>query len=296
MTNLTLRSRPRARRALLALMIPCALASLAGASEPIRRAAPAREGVAAPKSRQSYTETIPGTLVKFDMVALPGGTFQMADPTKGGAARLVTVKPFWIGKTELTWDVYDVYALGLDKPAKQSPKGADAVSRPSRPYGAPDRSFGHQGYAAISISYHAAQQFCRWLSAKTGKKYRLPTEAEWEYACRAGGPAQKLSGEALEKVAWFWDNSDDKTHPVGQKAPNAWGLHDMLGNAAEWCQGLDGVPVVRGGSFQDRAERVHCGARARQTPDWQATDPQNPKSKWWLTDGAFVGFRIVREE
>jgi len=278
-------------------MIPCTLTALSGAKSPARQAASKKAGApAAPKAHRSYVETLPGTLVKFEMVAIPGGVFQMADPTKDGATRTVTVKPFWIGKTEVTWDAYDVYMLGLDKPASAPGKGKDAISRPSKPYGAPDRGFGHQGYAAISISHHAAQQYCRWLSAKTGKKYRLPTEAEWEYACRAGGPAQKWTDEELDKVAWYWDNAEDKTQPVGQKRPNAWGLHDMLGNAAEWCQGLDGVPVVRGGSFLDKTEKVHCGARARQTPDWQASDPQNPKSKWWLTDGAFVGFRVVREQ
>jgi formylglycine-generating enzyme required for sulfatase activity len=249
-------------------------------------------------------ETIPGTLVKYEMVSVPGGTMTVAGPGQPGARRQVTVKPFWIGKTEVTWDEYDVYAFRLDLPESQRAasrstggSGADAASRPSKPYGAPDRGFGHQGYPAISLTYHAAEQYCKWLSAKTGKKYRLPTEAEWEYSCRAGAdqPAA-VAKPALDQHAWHWENAEDKTHPVGQKSPNAWGLHDMLGNAGEWCRGLDDKPVLRGGSYNDSAEKVHCGVRALQTPEWNITDPQNPKSQWWLTDGPFAGFRIVRED
>ena len=136
----------------------------------------------------------------------------------------------------------------------------DAESRPSHPYGAPDRGFGHDGYAAISETSRAAMQFCVWLSAKTGKKYRLPTEAEWEFACRAGGPGGKLDREELKKVAWFWENSEEQPHPVGKKAPNAWGLYDMLGNVGEWAIGLDGKPVLCGGTWQDKAGLVHPGA------------------------------------
>jgi formylglycine-generating enzyme required for sulfatase activity len=230
------------------------------------------------------------------MVAVPGGTVSLADPANPGVSREVRLPAFWIGRTELTWDAYDVFAYRLDLPEEQR-EGADASSRPSKPYGAPDRGFGHQGHPVISVSYHAAEQFCRWLSAKTGKRYRLPTEAEWEYACRAGQPAgMRPTPELLERHAWYWENGDDRTHPASTKEPNAWGLNDMLGNAAEWCQGRDGVPVVRGGSYNDKAEKIHCGAREQQTPAWQATDPQNPKSRWWLTDGPFVGFRVVREE
>jgi formylglycine-generating enzyme required for sulfatase activity len=101
---------------------------------------------------------------------------------------------------------------------------------------------------------------------------------------------------ALSAVAWFWDNSDAKTHPVGKKKPNAWGLYDMLGNAGEWVKGVDGKPVLKGGSYSDNAEKVHCGARAIPTRDWQRDDPQIPKSIWWLSNGPFAGFRIVRDE
>ena len=129
---------------------------------------------------------------------------------------------------------------------------------------------------------------------KTGKKYRLPTEAEWEHACRAGAAAAKP--QDLQANAWVWENGEDQAHPVGKKTPNAWGLYDMLGNVMEWCQGVDGKPVARGGSFIDKAADVSCSTRTHQTPDWQAADAQLPKSKWWLSDGPFVGLRVVREE
>ena len=249
------------------------------------------------KTLSAYTETIPGTVVKFDMVPVPGGTYTITDP-KTGKLRQVTIQPFYIGKTEVTWDEFDVFVYKLDAPDTQKIGGADAVSRPSKPYGAVDRGFGHKGYPAISMSYLSAQKYCEWLSAKTGKKYRLPTEAEWEYACRAGVlPAGPITDtDLLDKLAWHWGNSEDKTHKVGTKQPNAWGIHDMLGNVAEWCQPMDDeVPVVRGGSFYDEPDKVHPAARKKYTPDWQMNDPQNPKSQWWLTDAPFVGFRVVCE-
>ncbi|HIE51455.1 MAG TPA: hypothetical protein EYP85_06820, partial [Armatimonadetes bacterium] len=236
-------------------------------------------------------------LVKFEMIPVPGGTYEMPDPAHPGAKRKVVLKGFWMGKTEVTWDEYDVFLYRLDEKEEKAAGKAHAVSRPTKPYGNPDRGFGHHGYPAIGITYHAAEQYCRWLSLKTGKKYRLPTEAEWEYACRAGVlPAGPLEDRTwLDDHAWYWENSEDKTHPVAAKQPNAWGLYDMLGNAAEWCQGRDARPVVRGGSYTDPAAKVHPAARQHQTPAWNASDPQFPKSKWWLPDAPFVGFRVVCE-
>jgi formylglycine-generating enzyme required for sulfatase activity len=243
-------------------------------------------------------QEIAGTLVKFEMRPVPGGRFSMADPARPGTMRQVEVKPFWIGKTEVTWDEYDIYVFRLDLSEEQKAGGVDATSRPSKPYGAPDRGFGHQGYAALGMTFGAAESYCRWLSARTGRKYRLPTEAEWEYACRAGASTVPGNNKTLlDKIAWYWDNADDKTHAVAGKASNVFGIHDMLGNVAEWCAGMgaEGAPVVRGGSFNDPADRVHSSARVLQTPAWNATDPQNPKSRWWLSDGPFVGFRVVCE-
>ena len=246
------------------------------------------------------------------MVPVPACAYEMANPEKEGAAETVELPSFWIGTTEVTWDEYDVYMYRLDEEEKGGdetqgsaaeeeegePQTAEAVARPSKPYGAPDAGFGHQGYAALHITYYAAQHYCTWLSLKTGKEYRLPTEAEWEYAARAGalpaGPIEDTA--ALGEMAWYADNSEDKTHDVGTKAPNAWGIHDMLGNAGEWCTGVGRKPVLRGGAYDSPAEDVHPAARQYQTSDWNSSDPQIPKSKWWLSDGPFVGFRVVCEQ
>jgi formylglycine-generating enzyme required for sulfatase activity len=142
-----------------------------------------------------------------------------------------------------------------------------------------------------------AKRYCEWLSQQTKHKYRLPTEAEWEYACRAGGPPVKADPAELKKLAWYEDNSGDQSHPVGEKAPNPWGLYDMLGNVAEWVTMLDGREAVAGGSWQDEAENIHSGAREfYDNKKWQKTDPQKPQGSSWLSDGGHVGFRVVRED
>ena len=235
------------------------------------------------KPPASYTESISGTLVKFDMVGIPAGKVTVVTQS-------VQVKALWIAKTETTWDAYDVFVYRLDEP-QGTPNGNDAVAHPSKPYGAADRGYGHKGYPVINESYYAAEQYCKWLSAKTGHTYRLPTEAEWQYACLAGSP--EPDEKLLDKYAWFWQ---EKTQPVAQKSPNAWGIYDMLGNVAEWCAGLDCRSVVCGGSFEDFAKKVKASTREYQDDSWQANDPQNPKSKWWLSDGQFVGFRVVRDQ
>lgn len=239
---------------------------------------------------QPFTQTIPGTLVTFDMIPVPGGEMPVTD--KDGKTRTVQVKPFWIGKYEVTWDEYDVFLFRQDTGGKVGGGGnADAVARPSKPYGAPDRGYGHKGYPVISVTFFAAKEYCRWLSLRTGKRFRLPTEIEWEYACRAG--AAPPTEDQLDRYAWYGDNSEDRTRAVGKKQPNAWGLYDMIGNAAEWCATPDGKGALRGGSFLNNPDKVGPAARAVYSKDWQATDPQNPKSRWWLSDGPFAGFRIV---
>jgi len=130
-----------------------------------------------------YRDSIPGTLVSFEMIPVPGGTVTLDTPQ---GPRTVSVGPFWIGKTEVTWDEYDIWAFRLDLAGRVPTDSIDAVSRPSRPYGAPDRGFGHQGYPAIGMTYFAAQTYCAWLSAKTGKRYRLATDVEWSRAVQAG--------------------------------------------------------------------------------------------------------------
>ncbi|MGH7503563.1 MAG: formylglycine-generating enzyme family protein [Longimicrobiales bacterium] len=228
----------------------------------------------------AYVETIAGTTVSFVMVPVPG----TADPIEADSAG-GTLAPFWISKTEITWDLYDVFVFGLDASAG----GADVVSRPTRPYVLPGEEFGHEGRPAIGVSFHAATEFTRWLSHRTGRRYRLATEAEWEHTCRLG--RKRIEADS---GIWHRANSNDRTHPVNASSPDALGVHDMLGNVAEWVQ-AEGEPVVKGGAFTDRLDTIDCSVRRKQTPAWNATDPQLPKSRWWLPDAVFVGFRVIRE-
>ena len=220
---------------------------------------------------EAFTDKVPGSLFSFKMLPVPG-------------------KNIWMGETELPWEVYDVWMLSQDLTEKDKAQGVDAKNRPSKPYGAPDHGFGHAGYAALSMTYKSATKFCEWLSKKTGHKYRVPTSEEFAFACRAGGEGPTEA--ELGKYAWYWDNAEDKTHPRAKKEPNGWGFYDLLGNAGEWCAGEKG-PVLCGGTYDDKAKDVHCGAQKTQDETWNSTDPQDPKSSWWLSDGRFVGIRIV---
>lgn len=240
---------------------------------------------------KSYVQSLPDSLVKINMVAIPAGSV-----TIGG--KKVEVRPFWIASTETPWEAYDVFtASGPASPAyDQTEFTADAIARPSKSYILPDLGWGHKGYPAINISFLNATMYCRWLASKTGKKYRLPTEAEWEFACRAGQTGVvKLTPAQIDKIAWYGGNSDKMSHPVGKKQPNAWKLYDMMGNAGEWATDIAGKDVLCGPTFKDGPAAVTPTTRKRWTRKWQETDPQLPKSRWWLSDGMFVGFRVVCE-
>jgi formylglycine-generating enzyme required for sulfatase activity len=231
-----------------------------------------------------FWQEVPSAAFRFEMVPIPG------DKDAG-------IKPFWIGRTELTWEAFDVYVYRLDEESGL-PKDTDAVTRPSKPYLPPDRGFGHEGYAAIGMSHRNAAAFCAWLSERTGRRYRLPTEAEWEHACRAGTAGTfgfVDNPERLVDFAWFAENAGGTPHPVARKAQGGFGLHDLQGNVAEWVDGRDGKPVTKGGSYQDAAEQLKVEARQPSDPAWNASDPQMPKSQWWLANGPFVGFRVVCE-
>jgi formylglycine-generating enzyme required for sulfatase activity len=232
---------------------------------------------------KTYTESVGGTVVKFDMVPVPGGTV-----TIDGTA--VRVEPFFIGRTEVTWDLYDIFRFGLDTP-KES-RGVDATTRPSHPYGAPDYNWGHNGFPVMSVTRNAAEQFCKWLSVKTGKTYRLPTEAEWTRAAELAA-AGASSPESRDAVAWHAGNANGTTHAVAMRKPDALGLSDLFGNTAEWVVAKDNALVTRGGSFRDPLDAIGPAARAVQDSSWNERDPQLPKSQWWLSDGPFVGFRVV---
>lgn len=283
---------------------------------------------------KGYTETIPKTDVKFDMLPIPGGAYLRGSPAgeKGrgadeGPQHPVQIRPFWLGKMEVTWDEYDLYRKeeAVESPKQNDAKlkaNADAVTGPTPPYVDPTFGHGKEGNPAICMTHHAVMEYCRWLSKRTGKVYRLPTEAEWEWACRAGTTTAFSFGDdptALGEYAWYKDNSEDLAHPVGKKKPNPWGLHDIHGNVAEYCldhyekdgyakfpgDKLTPGPVVlptekrwshvaRGGSWADAPARCRSAARRGSELSWIKQDPNRPRSIWWLTDAEFVGFRVVR--
>ncbi|MBC8065465.1 MAG: formylglycine-generating enzyme family protein [Chlorobia bacterium] len=238
-----------------------------------------------------YVETVPNSVLKIQMVPVPGGTIAIGKKS-------VKVKPFYMATTETTWELFDAFlnAGPPSKPYDQTDFAPDAIARPSKSYILPDLSWGHSGYPTINVSSTSVEMFCRWLSKVTNKKYRLPTEAEWEMACTENtGLPMKLTKDQAENVAWYAGNSKETTHPVGKKAPNKLGLHDMFGNVGEWATDLDGKPVLCGPSFADTLANTTSSLRKRWSPKWQETDPQMPKSRWWLSDGPFCGFRVVCE-
>jgi formylglycine-generating enzyme required for sulfatase activity len=282
-----------------------------------------------------YTDKIGGTDVTFDMVPIKGGKFKMGSPASEanrqddeGPQIDIEIEPFWMGKHEVTWDEYEFWSMGLDQQrrkvlglkASEYDDLADTVSMPTKPYTDMTFGMGRDGYPAICMTQLSAKMYCKWLSAKTGRYYRLPTEAEWEYACRAGTTTAYSFGDDpddLDDYGWYYDNSDDSYQKVGQKDPNPWGLHDMHGNVAEWV--LDGYSpegyqafagkswknpmappkevfrrVIRGGSWFDDADRLRSAARSFSEEDWKAQDPQIPQSIWYMTDADYVGFRLVR--
>jgi len=290
-----------------------------------------------------YKATIPGTSVTFGMVPIPGGKFKLGSPDAEegrqdieGPQIVVEVGPFWMSKYELTWAEYRQYlalygifkefdSRGLRKVTAENE--IDAITAPTELY---DPSFTYEygedpQLPAVTMTQYSARQYTKWLSGIMGNFYRLPTEAEWEYACRAGTQTAYSFGDdkgSLEDYAWYFENSDSKPHKVGEKKPNSWGLYDVHGNVAEWTldQVLDDgykqfagknlkaedalvwptklVPrAIRGGSFDDDAENCRSAARlGSQEREWKTEDPNLPLSPWWFTSDPTrgIGFRVVR--
>jgi len=274
-----------------------------------------------------FLQEIEGTDVTFDMIYIPGGEYKMG--AEEGAVffeedqspvHTVKVDPFYMLKHEITWDQFEAY-LNENKDLVSKGGDADAVAKPSPPYEDPSFGMGKYGYPAGSMTQYSALQFCKWLTTVTGRFYRLPTEAEWEYACRAGTETAYYFGDEVEDLdthGWYYDNSQYQYHKVMQKDPNPWGLYDMHGNVAEWTldqyfadyyQEFTDVPVasnpwakpqdlhprtVKGGSYEHDPNDCTCAARIESDPErWKRRDPQIPKSFWWNTDSPFVGLRVV---
>lgn len=274
---------------------------------------------------KSDQDTIPGSDITFDLTYIHGGKFMMGSDTSSaernadeGPQFEVTVADFWMGTHELSFEEYDIYRNKEKDVAtpKRPDWDADAMARPSPPYEDPTFGMGKDSVPAVSMTQFAALQYCKWLSDKTGAFYRLPTEAEWEYACKAGS-AYGDDRTMLDQLAWHRENSSERYQKKGAKKPNAWGLYDMLGNVSEWTldqykedayttlSSSTGINpwlkptrlhprTVRGGSWDDRVSKQRCSCRIKSSPRWKMRDPQIPKSFWWNTDSPFVGFRLVK--
>ncbi len=268
-------------------------------------------------------DQIPNTDIHIAMVPIPAGSFMMGnDKSKREdekPARQIEISAFYMSAFEISHDMYMVFRdPEIDVDEEGRPR-VDGITRPSAPYEDPVFGMGKEGYPAAGMTQFSALQFCKWLSNKTGEFYRLPTEAEWEYACRAGSHEKYFFGKKkkdLAKYAWYEKNSEGTFHKIGKLQPNPWGLFDILGNVSEWT--LDQYHIdaygknrnestdpwvkptslhprsVRGGSFRNGVKELECAVRIESSLDWKKRDPQIPKSFWWNTDSPFVGFRIVK--
>ena len=290
-----------------------------------------------------YTVSIPGTKIHFEMIPIPGGKFTMGSPDSEagrnedeGPQIAVDVPPFWMAKHELTWAEYKIYmslyqvfkklySTGVRKIDESNV--ADAITAPTPLYDASHTfEFGEDPQQpAVTMTQYSAKQYTKWLSGMTGAQYRLPTEAEWEYASRAGSQTAYSFGDdpkQLADYACFEGANSGGTSKVGQKKPNAFGLHDMHGNVWEWTidayseDGFEAIgagPVtaekaiqwpttafprcVRGGGWQDPADRCRSAARlGSEDEDWKDEDPNVPLSPWWYTSdpARSVGMRLAR--
>jgi formylglycine-generating enzyme required for sulfatase activity len=274
---------------------------------------------------QNYEQAINEKQSIIKMVAIPAGKFLMGSPATEknrekdeGPQVEINVEPFWMSATEITHDQFAAFRF-QDKDLNPN---IDAMSRPTAQYIDLTWGMGKEGgFPANSMQPFTAIAYCKWLWKKTGIFYRLPTEAEWEYAAKEG--QETILGEAvnsknIQNYAWLEENSDGKYHEVGKKLPNKFGLYDMIGNVAEWTMDmydanyyakLKDMPsslyftkredfrsyhTARGGGFKTSKNEVRLSDRIEQTEDWNRRDPQIPRSKWWITDGESVGFRIVR--
>lgn len=303
----------------------------------------------AAEAMKPYTEKVPKAADSpLELLPIQGGEFTIGSPqgepkraVNEGPQRKIRIEPFWMAKVETTWSLYQPYmenrkarnkdgTLNRDSnqttseppEQKEGETLVDVVTQPTPPYVPMNFGMGN-GYdkdsPAIGVTQHAASKFCEWLSAQTGHFYRLPTEAEWEYACRAGTTTAYSFGDdpsKLDDYAWSVGNAEYQYQKVGTRKPNPWGLHDMHGNVAELCLGQfvpeayesikDGdvnpwtaitsryPTVIRGGSYNDDPDKLRSAARRGTDPALKMIDPQEPKSQWYFTNAPWLGFRVIR--
>jgi formylglycine-generating enzyme required for sulfatase activity len=291
------------------------------------------------KPEKKYTETVKtkdGREISFDMVLIPGGSFLMGSPADEvgrkddeGPQHEVSLDQFYLCTKETNLELFQAYyqetltakkdLIDVPQKKKKTSDDVDAITGPTPVYG--DLSMGYEEtHPAIGMTWHNAMTFCKWLSKKTGRKYRLPTEAEWEYACRAGTRNVYSFGDTakqLEEFTRFNANSDGENFEAAQQKPNPWGIYDMSGNVYEWVfdfyspiaykEAAKNSPAInpkgpktgkvhaaRGGDYTSPIENLRCASRAFEEEWWRSGDPQLPKSKWWLPKMDFIGFRVAR--
>lgn len=246
---------------------------------------------AAQDQKPNEIVSIPGTDLKFEMVYVPGGKAKLGgDKPDENPSHEVELRPFWMSKTEVTWECFVKYF------ENRKATKVDGITRPSPPYEPPHGTMGVGAHPAVGMRWHGAVGYCEWVSTLTGGRYRLPTEAEFEYAARAGSAS--ATPEKADEFSWIKENAGSKTHLTGTKKPNAFGLCDLMGNvweySLEYHSGPEYRPVLRGGGWNTPAADLRFAARQEIKPEWFERDPNRPRSMWWLTDGPFVGFRLVR--
>lgn len=291
-----------------------------------------------------YTERIPGTDVTFEMLPVPGGTYAMGSPENEenrrpdeGPQVQVKVEPMWVAKEEVSWAEYkqymNLYSVFKEFEALQirvvnEENKYDAITAPTELYD-PSFTFEYgeeEDQPAVTMTQYSARQFTKWLSRVTGAQYRLPTEAEWEHACRGGTNSAYSWGQSADEIdayAWYVDNAFEGLQPGAQKKPNPFGLCDMHGGVAEWTvdryeengyaeladkgvltvaqavrwPGVAYPAVARGGSWEMEPDALRSASKlASDDPAWKDEDPNYPKSPWWYTSDPArgVGFRLFR--
>ncbi|MFM7261139.1 MAG: formylglycine-generating enzyme family protein [bacterium] len=268
-------TRARTRASLIACVALAGLLAAVGAQDVKSGAQQASEPASvAPVANGGFKQPIDGSTFEIELVPFKA--------TDGGT--------LFVSTTEMPWELFDVFVYGSDKTEGKSNDKADAVTKPTKPYIGMDREFGHVGFPVISPSFLSVKQFCEWLSAKTGRTYRLPTAAEWTALCEQSG----IDPKNCDDHAWLRENASEKTHKLASKKADKLGLYDLFGNACEWVDDGSKLGVVAGGSYLDSMADLGCGVFQPCKPvEWNEIDPQFPKSKWWYSSGGFVGFRVI---
>jgi len=273
---------------------------------------------------ENFTEKIPGTTVAFDMVAIPEGTFNMGSPdneplrkSDEGPVRKVKLSKFWMGKIEVSWNEYLAFFMATASQGRTegqvlANKKVDAITGPTPPWGAPDQGWGKGSRPAITMSWRSANTYCQWLSQVTGKKYRLPTEAEWEYACRGntttpyffeGDPSKFTSNGLLKKIFGpdttkinsyivYKENGASKTMDPNSVKANPFGLKNMTGNIAEFCSDYyapdaykagTGLVVNPQGPESGQEHVIRGGSFKSDAKDVRSAARDFTKTKAWLS-------------